>query len=704
MVTSSGYRVFLSLGIVALLTVVDTTAQVFRQRVDLITVDVSVTRQDQPVTNLSASDFEVLVDGVSRRIVGFRRVQGPEGDGPDNSAPAERVVVLAVDRDTLRPRQGRAALDAAGAFIHSLAPSDQVAIWTLPASGDLQLTTDRAELQARLGSMEGTAPPRASMINLTADEAVSITAFRNQQTIEEVVDRECGRLANPGPVCQLEVEREAHRLHAELGVRAESAATSLRSLMRQLEGIDGPKHVVLISTGPPQLPNRLAISEELATAAATARVRLHSLQVPQDQHVIGTDAPGRLPLASSQHRSTGHFLADRTGGIALTPSAPRVGFARISSQLSGAYELGIQSTPADRDGRPHAILVRVATRRDVTVRARQQFTLPAHVSTAPQPTSSAPATVPDPGAAKVTPDAPPASVPTLKPSDLDPATALPRLVASIGAYVEAFQREFSSAVAQERYVQLIRPLRGTPTGPEDERALEWHEGQWDYPRSGVILDRRQLLSDVLLVHTRDGWIGYRDVAAVNGNAVRNRQDRVGRLFLSAQADRNDQLKRIAAESARYNLGGFTRTLNIPTLALSFLQRAHLPRFAFTLDGRTTIDGRDVQVVGFNERTRPSLIGTASGDDVPIEGRIWIEEATGVIRQTEVTVVAQGRRGRVVTRYREVPGFTILVPDYMWEWYDAGRRQVVGAVAAPTIVECLARYSAYRRFVVSTQHR
>ena len=47
-------------------------------------------------------------------------------------------------------------------------------------------------------------------------------------------------------------------------------------------------------------------------------------------------------------------------------------------------------------------------------------------------------------------------------------TALPRLIASLADYVDSFQREFSSAVAEERYVQLIRPLRGSPTGPADE--------------------------------------------------------------------------------------------------------------------------------------------------------------------------------------------------------------------------------------------
>lgn len=49
--------------------------------------------------------------------------------------------------------------------------------------------------------------------------------------------------------------------------------------------------------------------------------------------------------------------------------------------------------------------------------------------------------------------------------------------------------------------------------------LEWHDGD-NYPTTGVIVERRQLLSDALLVHTPQGWVGYRDVAEVDGRSVR----------------------------------------------------------------------------------------------------------------------------------------------------------------------------------------
>ena len=277
------------------------------------------------------------------------------------------------------------------------------------------------------------------------------------------------------------------------------------------------------------------------------------------------------------------------------------------------------------------------------------------------------------------------------------------LLTALGEYVAKFERAFSSAVAEERYVQLIRPVRDTPAWPSDERAIEWHEGPQGHPRTGPILDRRQLLSDMLLAHTPEGWVGYRDVAVVDGGAVRQRADRVTALFLSRGSDRGGQLRRIAEESARFNIGGFKRTLNIPTLALSFLHARHHPRFTFTSGGREQLDDWSTEVIRYEEQTKPTLIGTQAGEDVSITGRVWIDTASSTVVQTEVRVLTDDRRGTLITRYRSDPRFEVLVPDYMWEWYDGGRTQY-GSTFERTVIECLARYGNYRAFSVTTNQQ
>jgi hypothetical protein len=205
-------------------------------------------------------------------------------------------------------------------------------------------------------------------------------------------------------------------------------------------------------------------------------------------------------------------------------------------------------------------------------------------------------------------------------------------------------------------------------------------------------------------------MGYRDVAVVDGRAVRDREERVKGLFLSPKSDSAAQLRRVADESARWNLGDFKRNLNLPTLALAFMHQRHQRRFEFTPAGAQVLDGAPTRIVRFRETMRPTLVGTSSGDDVPLSGRIWIAEQTGQVVQSELrlepastrTGSAGGtqRRSSIVTRFRPAEGFKVLVPDYMWEWYEGGDAQ--GRIMSDkTLVECLARYTNFRRFSVTT---
>jgi hypothetical protein len=333
--------------------------------------------------------------------------------------------------------------------------------------------------------------------------------------------------------------------------------------------------------------------------------------------------------------------------------------------------------------------VTLTNRRGVTIRARQEFRIHPVRSSSPPAPPETPAPVPG---------APEAEAPAVAGAGAAMADVLQRLA----AYVDAFEREFSSVVAEERYVQLVRPWRGKPEKPEDEPALEWTDREADVRRASPIIARRQLLSDVLLVQIPgQRWVGYRDVAVVQGRPVRDRGDRVRRLFLSRDADRDDQLSRISIESARYNLGNFRRNLNIPTLTLSFMRRELQERFRFTRKGDARLAGVPVWVIEYREQARPTMIVGPKGSDVPIEGRLWIEPGTGRVRQTEAFLQPRALgRTSIQVRYRERSPFTVLVPEYMWEWYEnagmAGR-----ALTEKTLVECLARYEAFRRFSVET---
>ena len=134
-----------------------------------------------------------------------------------------------------------------------------------------------------------------------------------------------------------------------------------------------------------------------------------------------------------------------------------------------------------------------------------------------------------------------------------------------GTYVEQFERQLSGIVAEEAYEQVVK--RAAPTS--------------------VVLERRQLKSDLLLMQPTPGyrWVQFRDVFEVDGRPVRDREDRLASLFLAPTTSLFDRVARIRRESARYNIGNIDRTMNIPVLPLGVLVRDEQSRFSFSIQAR-----------------------------------------------------------------------------------------------------------------------
>src|SRR5215510_7370665 len=122
------------------------------------------------------------------------------------------------------------------------------------------------------------------------------------------------------------------------------------------------------------------------------------------------------------------------------------------------------------------------------------------------------------------------------------------VLARAAAYVERYEQALSGVVAEEQYVQDIV----TTDTADDVR-------------------HRTLRSDVLLIRPRgaDRYFQFRDVFEVDGEAVRDRSDRLERLFLQSSGGFDAGLA-ITRESARYNIGRIDRTINVPFMAMLFL--------------------------------------------------------------------------------------------------------------------------------------
>ena len=286
----------------------------------------------------------------------------------------------------------------------------------------------------------------------------------------------------------------------------------------------------------------------------------------------------------------------------------------------------------------------------------------------------------------------------------DPALAA--VLERVGAWITRFERDFSSVVAEERYVQLLKPWFGVPRSSKDESELEWRDevGTTLPNRPNAPLRRRQLRSDVLLVQAAgERWLSYRDVFEVDGRPVRNREERIKRLFLSEQADDKEQLRRITNESARYNVGGLIRNFNIPTFPLIAAQPGNQGRFRFDRRKDEPIDGVTYGVVEFKEQASPAIVRTPNGQDVPIEGRLWVDVDSGRIVRARVEIDNRwaNLRSVIETTYVDHEE-TGVVPGSMWEWYRTTQLTLTGGErATDTYVECLATYANFRRFTVET---
>jgi hypothetical protein len=268
----------------------------------------------------------------------------------------------------------------------------------------------------------------------------------------------------------------------------------------------------------------------------------------------------------------------------------------------------------------------------------------------------------------------------------DRPPSLTDVLARLGDYVVRYERELSGIVAEEHYTQ-------------DADAA-------DRP----FLTHRELESDVLVVRAEgregQGFVQFRDVFQVDGDPVRDRSERLLKLFTAPSATARTQAFQIMNESARYNIGSVERNVNIPLLALSFMHPRYRSRFKFTMDDEPKGVPKglpksahfsvlvDVRVVNFREVGSPTLVD--SGDrtgEARSRGRVWVEPETGRVLMTELNIEGPVVRSSIQVSYQSQPVVGFLVPVEMRETYLIPTRHyhILGT----------ATYDNFRQFTVET---
>ena len=270
-----------------------------------------------------------------------------------------------------------------------------------------------------------------------------------------------------------------------------------------------------------------------------------------------------------------------------------------------------------------------------------------------------------------------------------PQPSIEHVLERAARYAIDFKRRLSGIVAEEDYVQDVDVF--TRLRPE--------------------VTHRELKSDLLLVRPADvdRYVEFRDVAEVDGRAVRDRQERLTNLFLDPRGS-NGQLQKIIAESARYNIGKVIRNVNTPLLALMFLDPDYQPRFNFTIavDRTPSLSRRagkpgdvvspnfsvstEVWVVVYEESGPRTIIRSPEGRDMPAHGRFWLDPESGRLLMTELIAEDSTVRATINVSYQSEPLLGFSVPVEMRERYDAPNLIISGT----------ATYRNFRRFDVKVE--
>ena len=272
---------------------------------------------------------------------------------------------------------------------------------------------------------------------------------------------------------------------------------------------------------------------------------------------------------------------------------------------------------------------------------------------------------------------------TLSAQDAEPT--LDAVLAKAAAYVTSYQNRLAGIVAEELYRQqvVVTQRRGSPQNRE----------------------YRQLRSDLLLVKgaNEGSWLQFRDVFEVDRKPIRDRDERLYKLFVGASTDAAKQAEAIQMESARYNIGPIMRTINMPILALVFFDRANQPRFEFKKGKPGSVkrfagmaQERDVWMIEYDETLKGTVVRGANDRDIPSHGRVWLDSTTGRFLRTELISEDTDVRALIEVFYRAETGLDLLVPAEMRELYELRRTQAR--------IDGRAEYTRFRQFTVTTSEK
>jgi VWFA-related protein len=369
--------------------------QIFRGRVDLVRVDVSVidNRTGKPVTDLKAADFSVTENGTPQRIdaFAFNRVDGvsapePGGHaGPPGIRPHSRrlfMIVFGAPHSRLSFDGPYKVFDGTVRFLRErLQPGDLVSIM---AFNRFVEATDDHEAAVRLVERIKASHAEEYYQDRIADPGRGIRTDVSKVR-QDAIDR---IMAPPGDILKLRsvtdlilnssafVQTQAWRAWNKMAMGYDSL--KIHAGIEYLRRAEGNKQLVLFSKGltlpakilgmPPGLLHQDRDDDvRLARRASDAGVALNMI------NVTGINAgPGSVVAGYSDIMSF-RAVSELSGGQYTGVRTADDQFERFDVATRSTYALGYSSSNPQLDGKYRNIRVTV-NRRDVTVVFRQGYT------------------------------------------------------------------------------------------------------------------------------------------------------------------------------------------------------------------------------------------------------------------------------------------------------------------------------------------
>lgn len=387
---------------------------VFRGRVDLVTLDVTVIdKNGMPVVGLTQDDFTVTVAGEPRPIRALDFVSfGAGAQTIGSGAPAMetsnrtgavtsnrggRAILFLFDDLSYEPGQGKGFLVSAQRLLANLGADDRVGLFTTSGTGPVVAPTpDRAKLDAAFHDKKLVGQDASSVGDyyVSLDEAIQIERSFPASTLGDVVARECG--STGGELCATLVEARARALSASLADRVARQMLAYRAAIDALRVLPPPRILIALTAGvePNTDPDgdRKAL-DDISRAAAAAEVQFYAIADATNQGVDLSKAcresgSGSGAGACEVERRTArkresdillggidNIVSAAGGELLRSIGQPDRMLRRALDETSGLYRLGIEAGESSPPGK--YLDVKVAVKRpDVRVLANRHALVP----------------------------------------------------------------------------------------------------------------------------------------------------------------------------------------------------------------------------------------------------------------------------------------------------------------------------------------